>query len=89
MNDPIRIKRIAIQVELDDGRFMHIYSEDPAVLTIEHKVDVAFSGYPLMRPDILDQETTLEVTGLRNYRITQGRPFGQQQEIDEQKGIEQ
>lgn len=88
MSDPIRIKRIAVQVETADGQFMHIYSEDPAVLSFEHKVDVAFSGYPLMRPDILDSETILEISGLRHYRVTQGRPFGQT-EIDEQKGIEQ
>ena len=88
MSDPIRIKRIAVQVETADGRFMHIYSEDPAVLSFERKVQVAYSGYPLNRADVLSEETILEISGLRNYRITQGRPFGQT-EIDEQKGIEQ
>lgn len=88
MSEPIRIKRIAVQVETVDGRFMHIYSEDPAVLTFERKVEVAFAGYPLMRPNVLDSETILEISGLRSYRITEGRPFGEK-ELGGKKELEQ
>lgn len=88
MSEPISIKRIAVQVETTDGRFMHIYSEDPAVLTFERKMEVVISGHPLGRPAVLDSETVLEISGLRSYRITEGRPFGEK-ELGGKKELEQ
>lgn len=83
MNDPIRIRRMAIQVETADGKFMHIYSEDSVMLSFERKVEVEFSGYPLSTPDVISAETIIEISGLRSYRITQGRPFSDPEAIEQ------
>lgn len=84
----IGIKRMAIQIETIDGQLLHIYSEDLVTMTLERKMEVVMPGYPLGRPTVLDSETILEISGLRSYRITEGRPFGEK-ELGGKKELEQ
>lgn len=87
MSEPIRIKRMAIQIETADGQLLHIYSEDSVTMTLEHKVEyqswASFGGVGY------DNGTTITVENLRNYRMTKGHTVPKpNDEIEGMKQIE-
>lgn len=87
MNEPIRIKRMAIQIETADGQLLHIYTEDPVSLVLEHHV--TFQPYASFGNVAYDDGTTLTIEHLRNYRMTKGHTTpAPNDEIEGKKQIE-
>jgi hypothetical protein len=90
MSEPVYIKRLAVQIETTEGDFLHIYCEDAGlILTLENIVEPKFCMWGDPRGTYASQRTNLTVENMRNYRITMGRPFGREEEIEGEKAIEQ
>ena len=66
-----RIKRLALQYELDNGDILHMYCTDPSMtLTIDRHIE--YDQIDNYRTYVANTETSITIAGLKSYRITMG-----------------
>lgn len=64
------IKRIALQVELESGEIVWVYSDDPSIDVVIH-MDVDYVRDPWnfpLRAHATDRRTTIKIGPMRHYR---------------------
>lgn len=98
MPDPIRIRRLALQLEMEDGRIMTFYADawnaagsEVTITTETQPADPGGYWHPLARPEPLHQ-TSISIEKLNGYVMTvrdRRDTTGPQWIQEARKGIEQ